>query len=105
MRDLTRSKGLLLFMFKPRSLFSKLAGRRSMLLTPIVVLAISVPVLAATGTGVNGSGTGQNTGTASLTVTKPTGVAVGDVMIANISYRSASSLVVTAPTGWESVAA
>src|SRR5688500_1699061 len=104
MRDLTPTKGTPLSMFKPRSLVSKLAGRTrlALLAAVVVVLAVAVPVIAAPSTGETGNptGSGANGGEATLVVTKPTGLAVGDVMIANVGFRGASTVSVTPPTDW-----
>src|SRR5688500_16072171 len=100
MRDLTRTKGLSLSMFKPRSLVSKLAGRTrlALLAACMLVFAVAVPVFAAQpGSTANNNG---DAGANSVTVNKQTGVAVVDVMIASVAVRINVATTITPPLGW-----
>ena len=63
-------------MFKPRSLFAKLA------VAIVVVLAFAVPVFAASSFDSNDNG---GTASGTVVVNKPAGLAVGDVMVASVS--------------------
>ena len=89
-------------MFKPRSLFPNLAGRTRLALLAafVVVLAVAVPVFAAN--SFNSANNGDTAGT-TVVVTKPTGLAAGDVMIASVAYRGPTGTSVTSP-GWTQIA-
>lgn len=70
-----------------------------------LVLVSFQPVQAAISARSSGVSTGDNAGGAtSLTITKPSGAAAGDVMIAIIGVRGGTGVTVTA-TGWTAVTA
>ena len=92
-------------MFKPRSLARKLAGRTRLttLAAFLVVLAVAVPVFAAMN-DFTSTNNGDTAGT-TVVVAKPSGLAVGDVMVASVAYRGPTTTSITAPSvGWALIA-
>ena len=84
-----------------RSLIARLAdrSRHSIVMAFAIALACAVPVYAAMN-DFTSSNTGDATG--DVTVNKPVGLAVGDVMVASVAYWGPSTTTITAP-GWTEI--